>query len=155
MMAAFTNRVFSRIKVGSSEGVRTVETVVADIGVGPPSEMAEGGPDMTDAEEAHRWPGLAEVGAGGTGWGENGLFMRMAEGVRLARCVCMAAEADEALVELDMREASSAPRMRILGMGASSGEMVVMVSSKMVVGVSGSVRGLPCSSSGTNPDLLA
>lgn len=53
--------------MGSSEGVRTVETVVADMGCGPPSEMADGGPDITDAEDDHRWPGLAEVGAGGTG----------------------------------------------------------------------------------------
>lgn len=154
-MAAFTNRVFSRINVGSSEGVRTVETVVADMGFGPPSEMADGGPDITEAEEAQRWPGLADVGAGGTGCGENGLFMRMAEGVRLARCDAIVAEAAEALEELDMREASSAPRMRMLGMGASSGDIVLMVSSKMVVGVSGRVRGFPCSSRGTKPDLFA
>ena len=66
-MAAFTNSVFSRISVGSSEGVRTVDTVVADMGFGPPSEMADVGPDITDAEDVHRWPGLADVGAGGTG----------------------------------------------------------------------------------------
>ena len=53
--------------MGSSEGVRTVDTVVADMGFGPPSEMADVGPDITDAEDVHRWPGLADVGAGGTG----------------------------------------------------------------------------------------
>ena len=80
----------------------------------------------------------------------------MADGVRFFRCVvCIVAGAPEVLVELEIREASSAPRMRIFGVGASSGEMVVMVSSKMVVGVSGRTRGFPFSSRGTNPDLFA
>lgn len=78
----------------------------------------------------------------------------MAEGVKL-RCVCIAPGPAELLEELEIRDASSAPRMRMLGTGASSGEIVVMVSSKMVVGVSGSIRGLPFSSRGTNPDLFA
>lgn len=57
--------------------------------------------------------------------------------------------------DVDSREASSAPRTRILGVGASSGEIVVTVSSKMVVGVSGRSFGFPLLSKGANPDLLA
>lgn len=143
--AALTNSDFRRINVGSSAGVRTVDTVVAEVGLTPPSEIAEAGRDRTEELEDHLGfaelgAGLAECGCRACGFGET--------------CRWIGAGVDEA-DEVDILVASSAPRIRMLGIGASSGEMVVIVSSKMVVGVSGSILGLPFSSRGANPERLA
>ena len=51
--AAFTNNVFRRMRVGSSAGVRTVETVVAEMGFGPPSDAAENGRESTEELDDH------------------------------------------------------------------------------------------------------
>jgi hypothetical protein len=66
LMAALTNNVLRRMRVGSSAGVRTVETVVADTGFGPPSDTAEAGRESTEELEDHRWltAGFAECGCG-------------------------------------------------------------------------------------------
>jgi hypothetical protein len=150
-MAALTNRTFRRVRVGSSAGVRMVETVVAEVGFMPPGDMpdiAEAGTERTEEVEDHRGF-MAELGRPGCAEWE----FRAAPvlGVR-DRCMGAGADVTEAT---DILSASSAASTRMLGIGASSGEMVLTVSSNIVVGVSGKCLGLPSLSSGAKPDRLA